>query len=109
VIRIDFPSAPTNLIYAIYAKGTSLAAHPVGEFIIGACATGTAINFDMGAEIEMPRDSSRTIFLRLRNAINDNSAASRYTAFVLPPSSTARGSSGLPVYQFDDVSIVRVP
>jgi len=109
VIRIDFPSAPTNRVYAIYATGTGPAAHPIGEFFEGACATGTAYPFDIGTEVEAPPNSSRTIFLGLRNGINSNSAASQYTVFVTTHSATERGAGGLPLFRFGDVSIVRAP
>lgn len=109
VIRIEFPSVPTNQVYAIYATGTGVSAHPLGEFIVGACATGAAYPFDIGTEFEIPPNSIRTVFLRLHNAISNNSTASQYTVFVATPSATARGASGLPLFQFDDFSVVRVP
>ena len=109
VIRIDFPSAPTNRIYAIFATGSGQSAHPIGEFILGACATGTAYAFDIGAEVEAPPYSNRTVFLRLRNAVGNHSAASQYTAFVSTPSATEKGASDLPIFHFGDASTVRVP
>lgn len=109
VIQIDFPSVPTNRIYAIYATGVGLTAHPVGEFVVGACATGAAYPFDIGTEVEAPPNSNGTVFLRLRNVISNSSAASQYSVYVLTPSATARGARGLPRYQFGDVDVVRVP
>ncbi len=109
VIRIEFPSFPTTQVYAIYAIGTGLTSHPVGEFIVGVCATGTAYPFDIGTEFEIPPNSIRTVFLRLRNAISNNNPASQYIAFFSTPSTTARGDGGFPWFQLGEVSIVRVP
>jgi hypothetical protein len=109
VIRIEFPSVPTNQIYAIYALGTGPTAHPVGDLVLGACATGTAYPFDIGTEFEIPPNSIRTVFLRLRNAISNNGAASQYTVFVSMPSATERGASSLPFFRLGDVANVRVP
>ena len=108
VIRIDFPSAPTNRVYAISAIGTGPTAHPVGEFILGTCSMGTAYPFDTGTEFEIPPNSIRTVFLGLRNAISNNSSASQYRVVVSSLSVTGRGTSGLPLFQLGDDSIVRV-
>ncbi|MEO6062389.1 MAG: hypothetical protein ABIQ99_10660 [Thermoflexales bacterium] len=109
VIRIDFPSVPTNQLYAIFAIGDGQTAHPVGEFILGACSTGTAYPLDTGTELEFPPNSNRTIFLRLRNAATNNSAASQYSVHVSSLSVTGRGATGLPLLRFGDLAIVRFP